>query len=429
MTVARLQVLWSTIGKHTGTYLGASMVTAALPFLLLPVLTRALDPADYGRAAMFSVLVTTASQLVGLGSQGALGVRKFELEDREFSAYIRASLVILIRTAVVLAVATLLLQAPLGLATGLPLPWLMIAVGAATAQGILQTVFVVWVAESRAKTYGAVQISQMAVNLVLSIVFVVALGWGWQGRVLGIIVAVSAGAVVALAVLRAQHDLGPHLTVATYRKDALRFGLPLVPHALGGLLMVVTDRFIVSSVLGADAVGVYMVAAQIGLAISLFTESFNRAYSPWLMKRLTDDSVRDDAALVRTTYGYFALLLGSALALGFVAGPVVDLLAGREFASAAGLVKYIALGCAFTGCYYMVTNYVFFAGATKSLATITLSVGLANVPLTWALVRLWGLPGAAMSYALVQLVAFLATWWLGNRHHPMPWFGSRPAQS
>lgn len=421
----RVRGLWASLGKQTGIYVLASLVTAALPFMLLPILTRELGPADYGRAAMFSVLVTTTSQLVGVGSYGALGVRKFELDPRSFSAYIRACLIILLRASAALALLTVVLQVPLSLATGLPLTWLLVALLAATAQGILQMAFAVWVAESRATTYGAVQILQMGANLCLSILLVVLLSLGWEGRALGITLAVCGGAAAALVLVGRAHDLGRHHKVPAHRRDALRFGLPLVPHALGGLLMVVTDRFIVSSLLGAGAVGVYMVAVQIGLAMTLFTEAFNRAYAPWLMRRLAQSESRDDLALVRTTWAYVGILLVAALVLGALGAPVVRLLAGDEFSTAGDLVRYIALGCAFTGCYYMVTNYIFFAGATKALAVITLGLGLVNVPVTWGLVTLLGISGAAISYALVQLVAFLLTWRLAHKIHPMPWFTLR----
>lgn len=39
-------------------YLGANILNAGIPFLLLPILTRVLTPADYGIVAMFSVVVS-----------------------------------------------------------------------------------------------------------------------------------------------------------------------------------------------------------------------------------------------------------------------------------------------------------------------------------------------------------------------------------
>lgn len=39
-------------------YLGANILNAGIPFLLLPILTHVLTPADYGIVAMFSVVVS-----------------------------------------------------------------------------------------------------------------------------------------------------------------------------------------------------------------------------------------------------------------------------------------------------------------------------------------------------------------------------------
>ena len=53
----------------------ANVLSAAVPFLLLPLLTRALTPAEYGDVISFYMLVALCSSVAGLSLHGAVGVR------------------------------------------------------------------------------------------------------------------------------------------------------------------------------------------------------------------------------------------------------------------------------------------------------------------------------------------------------------------
>ena len=63
--------------RSGGIYVLANLVTAALPFLLLPILTRALGPAEYGQVIAFSLIVTLAGALAGFNVHAAVGVMWF----------------------------------------------------------------------------------------------------------------------------------------------------------------------------------------------------------------------------------------------------------------------------------------------------------------------------------------------------------------
>lgn len=64
------------------TYFGASVFSTAVPFLLLPVLTRVLTPEDCGIVAMFIAVSAVMASLSGLSVHGAIAVRYFQ-GDRE----------------------------------------------------------------------------------------------------------------------------------------------------------------------------------------------------------------------------------------------------------------------------------------------------------------------------------------------------------
>ena len=65
------------LAKGAGVYVIASIINAAVPFLLLPVLTRYLSPAEYGEVALFNVWVSLAGALCGLSVHAAANRKYF----------------------------------------------------------------------------------------------------------------------------------------------------------------------------------------------------------------------------------------------------------------------------------------------------------------------------------------------------------------
>jgi O-antigen/teichoic acid export membrane protein len=401
-------------------YALTNALAAGIPLLVLPVLTRVLTPEEYGRVAMFSVVVTLFGAFTGLNVHGAIGIRYFERKQIDFSRYVSTCLIILAAsTLVVLALVWLLLPG-LESAAKLPARWLLAAVLVSAAQTLIQVQLVIWQSARQPWAYGALRLGQAILDGSISLILVLALGLAWEGRVAGI---ASAAGLTGLAtlILLVRHRWVQFPGTRDYARNALRFGVPLVPHVVGGMLLVMIDRVMISNMLDIASTGIYMVALQVGMVLGLATDSFNRAYAPWLLATLTEQQPSRDAAVVRLTYSYFFVVCMLAVLLGVFAPAILGILVGDKFRAAAPIVVYITLGFAFGGMYLMVTNYVFFAGRTASLAAITMICGVSNVALTYWLLHRSGMIGAAQAFMLAQALLFGGTWWLAHRSRPMPW--------
>jgi O-antigen/teichoic acid export membrane protein len=395
-------------------------LSAGIPFLMIPILTRVLSPEDYGKVAIYSVLVTVLGALTGLNVHGAVGIRYFNGDSASFPRYVASCLAILgISTAIVFCAVWLLLPwlTPM---TKLPGSWLLGAVLVSCAQFVIQMQLAIWQFSQQAWRYGSLRLFQAIVDALLSLVLVLLVGLAWRGRLGGIAIATALSAVIALALMwRGRFIRFP--ASRAYAIHALRFGVPLVPHVVGGMLIALVDRFMISNLLNASSTGIYMVALQIGMVLGLATDSFNRAYAPWLIRSLDSHQPSRDKTIVRYTYVYFASVTLIALLLGALAPSLLGVLVGDKFRSAAPIVVYITMGFAFGGMYYMVANYIFFAGRTASLAAVTMSCGLINVGVCYLLLRRNGVVGAAQAFMAAEALLFVGTWWLANKSRPMPW--------
>lgn len=406
---------------NAGIFLSANIVNAGIPFLLLPFLTRALTPADYGVVAMFGVMVNLFGTLTGLSVHGAIGVRYFELERAALARYVGACIGILfVSTAVVLTLVGVFgkwLEGP----SNLPYGWILIAVLVSGFQFLINIKLTLWQVGGAAKHYGIFQVSQGLLNAGLSLLLIFGFLMTWEGRVLGQIVATAAFGGLALCWLFFNNEIARPRAEERQIKDALKFGVPLIPHVIGGLVMVVADRFIIGNMLGVQAVGIYTLALQFGMIMGLVADAFVKVYGPWLYAKLKLDTPGARLEVVGVTYiVWFAFVVLAIVANIFCQLFFLDVV-GEEFAAAQGIVFWFFLGQTFKGMYLSVAGFFFFSSRTSSVSLVTVSTGVFSIIATIVFVKLFGLKGAAMAYALSEGLLFLFAWAISQRIHKMPW--------
>lgn len=410
----------SFAGKAS-TYLISSVVNSSIPFLLMPVLTRVLTPADYGIIAMFTLTVSFIGAIVGFGTSGAIGVRYFQLTKEELADYISNCLLITLLSVVLLLFTIVVFEGPLVAFTGIPKDWLYLTVVFAFLQYIVNVRLSLWQVAGSAKKYGIFQISQTFLNASGSLLFVVVLGLGWQGRLIGHGLSLLIFSILGIVLIKKSFSSLQYYS-KHYIYDALKFGLPLVPHGVGAMVIFGTDRYVINNLIGATEVGLYLIAIQVASTLGLITDAANKVYGPWLMSNLSKNIDSDQKVLI-VRYSYLCMILFILLGciLGFLGPHLLTLVTGSDFHSAGRFLMPLSVSFAFGGCYYIVTNYLFYSNKTHLLAIITFVCGVVNVPLTWGLVLKFGPIGAAWSTLIIQLIFFLMTWIMAQRVYPMPW--------
>lgn len=395
----------------------ANVLAAGVPFLLLPVLTRALSPAEYGEVVSFFMLVSVSAALAGLSLHGAVGVRWLDTSRGDPKSYTRTA-VFLVAASTALAAG---LSALLGPAAGLDLRPGVCAMAAFVAgcmalQGMR---FAVWQSRHQALPAAALQVVSAILALSLSLVAVLLLSWGSAGRIVGAVLACLI--VAGFSVLSLSRLVGCSRPSYVDATALLRFGLPLMPHAMAGALLGSLDRFAVSAQLGAGALGIYGAASQLGLVINVLADAVTKAFTPQMYRMLARNTIRDRLRVVALSYlsvpAWLLVALGlwGALLLGG------EVLLGPKYLAAIDLTVWFLLGGALTGAYLSVAGLFFFTSKTEWISVATLAACAVTAVLAPATVEYYGVMGAALTYCMGQAALLLAVWTLSLRVKPMPW--------
>jgi O-antigen/teichoic acid export membrane protein len=414
------KIFKSSLFQSAGIYGVSNALNSAIPFLLMPVLTRYMSQSDYGIVAMFAVILSFISPFTGLSIHGAIQRQYYEREKINLPVYVTNCLLILICSSVVVFFVFYFFAEPISKITSFPKRWIWVVIVISIAQFITLINLSIWQVQLKARTYGAYQIVQTLINVGLTVWFVVGLGMAWQGRIKAQLFTMLAFGCIGLFLLYK----GGWIKFSynkIYIRNALNFGVPLVPHTLGAVMMTMTDRFFITNMVGLSATGLYSVGYQFGMVIGLIESSFIQAYTPWLYERLKKNDKSFKKLIVKITYVYFILLLILAAGLSLVAPWFLSFFVGKDFSGASVFVFWIALGYAFSGMYKMVAGYIFYAQKTYILAWVTFFCAALNVLFNYIFIKWNGPVGAAQAATLTFLLFFVLTWILSNRVYKMPW--------
>lgn len=396
-------------------------------FLLLPIYTIAMAPAEFG---VFSLMLSLSGLLaIGyrLGLDGALLRLHFDIEPRRRPSLYRTLAAVTLAAAVGFTLVLALIAAPIfgivfpGVAF-LPFGLLALAITATTAfQYVPSALFR---ATERPGRFLAFAAGVFATGVVATLVFLLVLDLGAAGALLG---QLAGGlAMVAVAALIVFRFRGRPLDRGLAR-EGLAFGLPLVPHGMASWVLSLSDRWLIGLFIGLPAlqgqaaIGIYSFGYVVAQAVSLVAMSFNAAWVPLFFAR--GDGPRGPQLLREVTTLSIGALGLLAVAVAVLAPEITELLArgrwGADALVAGDVMSVVALGFLLHGIYFMVVSAVFLRRRTAGLPLLTLAAGAANVGVNALLIPRLGVMGAAWATVVGYAVLAGATWWYARRSYEL----------
>ncbi len=413
------KILKSSLIKASSIYTLTSFFNALIPFILLPILTRYLTPEDYGIISMFGMLLTFIGVILGLNVHGAIN-RVFFEQNINFKEYIFNCLLILISTSFVSLILICIFINPISKLSSISNLWILIAVISSFFQFVYLSLLSIYRSQMQAKKFAFFQILQSLINSLLTIILIIIYKKGWNGRLISQSIAIIFTGIFSLYIIM-KHWVKKTINL-DYIKHSLKYSVPLIPQSLGGMLIMLPSRFIITNLIGLKATGIYTVGLQIGSIIGLFADAFNKAYSPWLFEKLNKSNKVIKLKIVKFTYLYIILILLFAIFLSIISPLIGKYFLGKSFNESTNIIFFIALGASFHGMYYMFVNYLFYVYKTNISAVITIVCGLLNIPTTYFFTKKFNIMGSAITYCLIYFIMFILTFLMSNKEYKMPWF-------
>jgi O-antigen/teichoic acid export membrane protein len=414
------------LGSDTALYGISTILGRFLTFLLTPVYTHVLVPDDLGVAATVYAFIAFFNVLYGYGMEGAYMkyVSTLEIGDRRQNFTV--PFLSVAATSILFSGLLVWQRGPAADLMRVPEPLQGIVLSAACIlffDALTVIPFASLRMQRRARTFVAIRLSGIVLNVGLNIVLVVL----WRGGVEAIFLSgvISSAFTFALLLPHILHEIV--LPVPSGLLGLLlRFGLPSVPAGLAAMMIQVINRPIMDRMMGKAAVGVFQANYRLGIVMMLLVSMFDFAWRPFFLSHAKDADARPMFARVMTYYVVVASVLFLTFSLFMHDLVTLPLFAGRSLIAPAyweglGLVPPVLLGYLFLGVYNNLLAGVYIEKRTSILPAVTIAGAVVNIAGTVLLIPPWGMMGAAvatfLAYAVMATLLFLFV----RRFYPLPY--------
>ena len=382
------------LGRHSLVYGIGNLLTKAVGFLMLPIYTNLLTPADYGVLAL--VFMTFEVVTIIAGSRIAIGIFHFYHKEETEEGRRR-----------VLSTAFIVLACTYALAALITMPaapqiarivfgegernalYLQVAAGSMAFEGLFLVPFALLQLEERSRLYVGVNMVRLLLQIVLNLIFLIPLDMGVLGVLLSSLITYACVGVVLAGRLVRRIGLRFDTTAAW---SFLRFGLPLVFMQVATFVSTFGDRYFINAATDATQVGLYSLAYQFGFLVAQI--GFTPFHGIWDPQRFEIAKRADRDQIFARVFVYLnILLLSVALGVAIFGGDVIRLMANEEFYGAAVYVPVLAAAYVFQawGSFlnlgiYLKEQTSWFALANWAAAIVALAGYIWLIP-TW---YVWG---------------------------------------
>ncbi|MBI1787507.1 MAG: oligosaccharide flippase family protein [Acidobacteria bacterium] len=407
--------------KQSSTYLAGDLVRRAVGFLMIPVYTTFLTPADYGIIELIELFTMVSGIVFGLASinDGMVRVYHDHREECDRSAIISTAVAGMASVSFLILLIAWLKAGALSKAvfSSTEYAGLIKAAFAATFFGsLVEVALTYWRIKQRVLYYVLFSLLQLFSMLSLNVYFIAFAHMGVWGFVLSKLITTSIGALVALALVLRETGWKVSLRFA---RSIGSFSVPLILSGSSFFVIHFSDRFFLNRFSTLADVGLYALAYRFGFLVThLVGQPFESAWGISMYSDAGEAGWREKFRRV-ASYLMFLLVL-SAVGLTLVSDETLALIADPAYRRAASLVPILAFGYAFRevgdlfrGLLYIGKRVVMFGVVTASCAALNIGLNLVFIPQG-------GSVGAAWATLLTWLVYMIVCWTLAYREHRVP---------
>lgn len=396
-----------------------SFANQGINFILLLILSKFIDPSDYGELNLFTTFVALMGLFITLNSQGIISVNYFKGIKENTTRYI--SVVCLIAVGLLLLLSCLLLlYAPLmEKLIGLRVQYQWFALFVCYMQVFTSINLDIWRLEEKPVSYGIYSVSSVTLNFVTTLILVILFHLGWLGRLYAQLGVTAIFCFLSCAILYFRGYLKLQIPGKEYFRAAFSFGIPLIPHSLSWWLRQGVDRYIINFFHTSIAVGFYGFAYNFANILQIVGMAFNASYSVTIYKKLSEEKENTANILLKHTCLMFLFYLSLSLCVYIGARILIPIVMPMYVDS----ITYLFPLCtaAFFNCIYLLfVNYLFFFKKTKKLMYITFSISVLHMLLSFILVR-YSVAWAAYLSLISNFLITVCVVWYSQRIYRLPW--------
>ncbi len=406
--------------KMTAGYGAVQWAGPILSLIFTPILTRILNPSDYGIAEYVLTIASAASTIALFGLPQALTTHFNDKPGNQvWQGRITGSalvLVIVIGTPVSILIFILAPQIAQSALQDSDYAFLFQLIGATTIFG-LGSVVLTTAAQAALRVRWGMLFSALTLTTVAlgNILFIIVFNWGVIGLLL---VPITGSIVVSITAIIVMHRFigRPSFEVM---KLLLRSGVVLLPTMIAGWGLLVVDRIFLVHYVSPDELGYYAIANRIAGLLAVLMTPFYTAWTPLALSIQNEADAKQKYANMARYLVAVALL--AALGLALFSKEILMIFTQPAYLPAAPYIGFLTYIHVFSAIgHVLVTGAL--AGKQLRVFSATVVVGAGvNLFLNFLLIPLYGVWGATIAtvigYGIPEIILYVTL----QKRFPIPY--------
>jgi O-antigen/teichoic acid export membrane protein len=412
----KLNILWRRIRSsqliNAGLwYLSLSIIQKAISFLSVIMFVRLLTPEQYGITTVFSSWVGIFATIITLNVMTSIARAKFDSEIADYNRFLSSLVALGMFSGLICALVIAGLPGHLVTSIfGLEKSYVLLAAFTVIGSLGLDAAALTWQMEYKYKKYSFVKILQAILSVLLPLALIVSplsplINDPAWAKVLG---TSTIGIWFGLAYATYQLWHGKSVIHKRYWTYGLLFSVPLIPHVLSGIILAHSDRILISNYSGKADAGLYALAYQLGELVSMVWIATNTAWSPWFIRKMSEQSY----ALIEHRSTQYLRLFSGLVILMIMVGPILIRIAPAQYWTGAPIIPLVMSSQFFTLLYSFYANVELYEKRTIYVSSATIAASIVNFVLNVILLPRFGYIAAAWTTLISYIVLFLTHAWI-----------------
>lgn len=404
---------------HSSVYFVGNALNRLGVFLLLPLYTRYLTPAEYGTLEL--VLVTVSIMQVFLGMRFGHAALRFYFEYEKEADKKR-----LISTSLISLTAWCLLLTGILIASSNVLSkfiysspdyskLLVIGFSVMFFEVVNEVPFAYLRAREKSVIYVVSSCCQMLLRVGLNLYIVMVLNKGVEGILTGNLIGAGLVWVFLCGYVFSETGVGFNIS---YLRSLWKYCYPLVIAAIPALILRNADRVFLGWYASLESVGIYALAMRFGIAMhSFLIEPFQMGFGPFRFSIMKQENAKDIYSRIMSYYMFVAMFAGLMIAL--FSREVIEIMASESYLATYKIIPVIVLTTVIGGMTYIFQTGMFVEKKTVYMPYIATANAVIIVAALFILVPLYGLYGAAVSLLLAITASSYMTYRCSQKCFPI----------